>query len=151
MFRLPISVTPNQEGDRIVAAGDSFNLTCDGENVVNRLWFVLHHNNSRLITLTNSSNGRIALTPDYRIILFQGIQTGDQAQYICRLINDVSFDTITVRVTVTGESVMQEGGEGRLLFWGMPICSNQSLHSESACQNLAQYTYTYFKHARMSI
>ena len=101
-YRLPVNVTPpNQGGSRTVVAGDSFNLTCDAENFINRQWVMSPPGEEGLQVVTNTSDGRITVTSDFKVV-FQGIQPMDEAEYVCVLSNEVSRVRIKVPVTVVG-------------------------------------------------
>lgn len=102
-FHLPIVLTPpNQGGNLTVAVGDSFNLTCAGENHLTRQWLTRNISSFRQSVVANTSDGRIVVTED-EMVLFRGIQPGDEALYMCVLRNDINIETIVVNVTVVGK------------------------------------------------
>lgn len=110
-FRLPVVITPlNQGGNITVVAGDSFNLTCAGENVEVRRWLVQPWFSSNRAQVTNTSDGRITVTPD--AVQFRGIRPEDEALYSCMLGNSLGWETIFANVTVVGKC---KQGMGR--YW----------------------------------
>jgi hypothetical protein len=87
-----------------VAAGDSFNLSCAGENVLQRNWLVTPPGSPRSV-VTNTSDHRIAVvyTTNRAVILFRGVALEDGGFYQCLLANAVDRTSINVNVTVVGE------------------------------------------------
>jgi hypothetical protein len=104
-FHLPIVIPRlNQGGDMTVAAGDSFNLSCAGENVLQRNWLVTHPGSPRIVVTNTTDNRRtVVYKTDRVIILFRGVSLEDGGLYQCLLANAVDRASININVTVIGE------------------------------------------------
>ena len=89
------------DSNHTVSAGQNLTLSCNASFFTYRQWIRNQGINSSLVAVSDTSDGRISITPDFQLH-FRGILLEDADLYMCSLRNDLGTDTITANIQVVG-------------------------------------------------
>ncbi len=86
-----------------VSVGESFRFSCNATNFL-RLQWVYMTNSTHSHVLSNTSDGRVTISPDFNLQM-NNIVIEDEGTYQCLLSNNIQCSSLSNALYVTGESM----------------------------------------------